>query len=149
MRHCVLGKDTLGLFFIGSQAVWPLWGPNLTKGLRTESKKGCSALVWLDRRRMPCSQEKTFGVMSRFLCCRTFIRILSTAPDTFSLRKVWSVLFPAVHLTTTLCILVISPTLSVNLRGQDLLKEQTTGWINFKQHVRNYYVQYLSRIIEQ
>ena len=32
-----------------------LWRPRQTKELQTEPKPGCSALVWLDRRRVPGS----------------------------------------------------------------------------------------------
>ena len=50
MRSCVLGKDTLGLFFISAKhAVHPLRWPSLTKDLQTEPKTGYVSLLWLDR----------------------------------------------------------------------------------------------------
>ena len=47
------------LIFHWSQAVYPIWWPSLTKDLQTKPKKGCSALLWLDRRRVPGSYQRT------------------------------------------------------------------------------------------
>ena len=42
-----------------NQAVYRLWWPSLVKDLHKNPKKGCSALVWLDRRRVPDSCKHT------------------------------------------------------------------------------------------
>ena len=49
-------EDNRGIFDWG-QAVYPLWCPSWTKDLQTEPR--CSALVWLDRCRVPGSQART------------------------------------------------------------------------------------------
>ena len=46
MRRCVCLRETLYAFFLLRRAVYPFWFQNLTKDLRTEPKKKCSALMW-------------------------------------------------------------------------------------------------------
>ena len=56
MRRCVVGKDTLRLFFIGAKQSTSCG--SLTEDLQTESKKGPRLIrrwlgfAWLDRRRV-------------------------------------------------------------------------------------------------
>ena len=58
MRRCVLGKDTLRLSPLGPSNP-PVVVVQPDKRLANRTKKRCSALVWLDRRRVPDSYERT------------------------------------------------------------------------------------------
>ena len=58
MRCCVVWKRHFTPVFHWDQAVYSLWWPSLTKNLQTKAKK-CPALVWLDRRKVPGSYERT------------------------------------------------------------------------------------------
>ena len=58
MRRCVLMK-TLQVSFPLGQVVYLLWCDSLTKKLANRTKKRCSALVLLDRLRVPRSSKRT------------------------------------------------------------------------------------------
>ena len=72
---CTLKRHFTFIFYWG-RALYPLWWTSLTKDLQTEPKK-CSALVWLDRLRMPGSYERTND-------CVPATPVLIVIPGTFT-----------------------------------------------------------------